>query len=46
MTVENSRFHSTGPNGNNGDRAIELQTGATGTIVIDDNFFSGSRMAR
>ena len=41
VTIENSRFWSTGPNGNNGDRGIELQSGATGTIVIDDNFFGG-----
>ena len=41
VTIENSRFHSTGANGNNGDRGIELQTGATGTILIDDNFFGG-----
>jgi len=41
VTVENSRFYSTQANGNNGDRGIELQTGATGTIVIEDNFFGG-----
>jgi len=43
VTIENSRFMSTGPNGNNGDRAIELQSGATGTILIDDNFFGGTQ---
>ena len=41
VTIENSRFWSTGPNGNNADRGIELQSGATGTILIDDNFFGG-----
>ena len=43
VTVENSWFHSTGPNGNNvnGDRGIELQSGATGTILIDGNLFGG-----
>jgi FG-GAP-like repeat/RTX calcium-binding nonapeptide repeat (4 copies) len=41
VTVENSQFFSTGPNGNNSDRAIFLQSGATGTILIDGNFFGG-----
>ena len=45
VTIENSRFWSTGPNGNNADRGIELQSGATGTILIGDNFFGGVRDA-
>src|SRR5262245_11541328 len=32
VTVENSRFYSTGPNGNNADYGIYLPPGATGTI--------------
>ena len=48
VTVTNSVFFSPVPNGNNTgtpDRAIQLTTGATGTVDIDHNLFTGASHA-
>ena len=37
VTIENSVFFSTGPNGSNEDRAINLDTTAQGHVVIANN---------
>ncbi len=41
VTIANSVFYSTGPNGTNEDRAILLATAATGNVSITDNLFGG-----
>ncbi|MDB5432933.1 MAG: type secretion C-terminal target domain, partial [Caulobacter sp.] len=43
VTVENSVFYSTGPNGNSEDRGISLDTSATGHVTISDNLFTGAQ---
>ena len=41
VTVENSVFYSVGPNGTAEDRAISLDTSATGHVTIDGNLITG-----
>ena len=41
VTIENSVFFSTGPNGTNEDRAINLDTTAQGHVVIANNLVTG-----
>ncbi|MCU1376745.1 MAG: hypothetical protein JWO68_4031, partial [Actinomycetia bacterium] len=43
VTIENSVFYSTGPNGNADDRGINVGPGATGHVTIDDNLFTGTQ---
>jgi VCBS repeat-containing protein len=40
-TITNSVFFSTGPNGNN-DRALTMDSSATGAITISNNYFTGA----
>jgi len=50
VEIKNSIFYSPVPNANNApgtaDRAIMLDTGATGTILIEDNRFTGGPLAQ
>jgi VCBS repeat-containing protein len=41
VTITNSLFYSTGPNGNN-DRAITMDSSATGQTTITNNYFTGA----
>ena len=42
VTIENSLFYSSGANGSQEDRAINLDTTATGHVVIADNLITGA----
>ena len=46
VSIVNSLFYSGTANGNDGDRAIYLDTTATGTITISDNYFTGASAAK
>lgn len=46
VTVQNSVFYSTGPNGNAEDRAINLDTSVSGHISILDNYITGASAAK
>jgi VCBS repeat-containing protein len=45
VTVANSVFYSTGPNGNANDRGVMLDTTATGHITVSGNLFTGVQTA-
>ena len=46
VTIENSVFFSTGPNGTNEDRAINLDTTAQGHVVIANNLVTGAALGQ
>jgi hypothetical protein len=46
VTIENSLFFSTGPNGTNEDRAINLDTTAQGHVVIANNLVTGDALGQ
>ena len=46
VTIENSVFFSTGPNGTNEDRAINLDTTAQGHVVITNNLVTGAALGQ
>lgn len=46
VTVQNNVFFSAVANGNDGDRAIYLDTTAVGTVTIADNLITGSAEAK